>query len=128
MPTRTRKPERIAVKGLGWKKPMSISAERYDQISRAILTVLTREPIRFTELVRRVAQRLPDFAGSVSWYTVSVARELEAQGKLVRHTKPVLYSKPGRAGRKATSTRTTGNKAASRPRSARRSALRGGHR
>ena len=97
MPTKTRGSDRVKITGVGWKKPMSISAEKFAQVSPAVLAALTSEPIKFSELTARVAKLLPQFEGSIAWYTITVARELEVQGRLVRHAKPVLYSRPARS-------------------------------
>jgi hypothetical protein len=82
---------------------MAIAAEKYEQVSKAIMSVLPANPIKFTGLVKVVEKQLQNFDGSVAWYTVSVARELEAQGKLIHHTRPVLYSKPRKQRSKAAS-------------------------
>src|SRR5262245_65933996 len=93
--------ERVTLKGVGWTKPMSIAAEKYEQVSKAIMAVLPAKPIKFTRLAKLVEKQLPNFEGSVAWYTESVARELEAQGKLIRHAKPVVHSKPPKERTKA---------------------------
>jgi hypothetical protein len=47
--------------------------------------------------VNRVAKAVPGFEGSVGWYTISCVRDLEVQGKVTRHARPVLYSKATRS-------------------------------
>lgn len=86
---------RTPIRGAGWKKKSTIATDKYEAVSEAILASLGADPIRFTDLVERVAKRLTNFEGSVGWYTISCVRELEVQGKITRHTRPVLYSKPG---------------------------------
>ena len=89
-----KKGSRKTIRGKGWKRPISISGDKYTLISSAILKVLSAEPMSFSAVVRGVKKRVRSFPGSIAWYTVSCLRELESQKKLVRHrTKPIGYSK-----------------------------------
>lgn len=82
------------IRGKGWKKPLNISEEKYTAISKAILKTLGSEPMRFYDLVAKVEAEVTGFSGSVAWYTISVLRELETQGKVVRTTgKTTTYRK-----------------------------------
>ena len=89
---------RVQIRGKGWTKATTIDAKKYEVMSNALLASLTSEPVPFTKLVEKVAQRLPGFEGSISWYAITCARELEVQGKLVRQEKPVRYLKVGAVG------------------------------
>jgi L-fucose isomerase-like protein len=84
---------RTPIRGKGWKRPATIATDKYDVISSAILGSLTASPIAFYELVKRVGAKVDSFDGSVPWYTMSCLRELEVQGKVLKHTKPVRYSR-----------------------------------
>jgi hypothetical protein len=88
--------KRTQIRGKTWTKKTTIDSRKFDQVSKAILASLTREPVTFTEMVERVAKKLPKFEGSVAWYTISCARELEVRGKVARSQKPVRYFKGGR--------------------------------
>jgi hypothetical protein len=96
MPTKAAS-SRTPIKGVGWKKKTTIAADKYRPITKAILAALTTKPIKFKELVNRVAKAVPGFEGSVGWYTISCVRDLEVQGKVTRHARPVLYSKATRS-------------------------------
>jgi hypothetical protein len=95
MPSRKRSQPRTVVFGENWKRPITIASDKYAAVARAIVSSLTAEPVRFSELLARIEPKLAGFDGSVAWYAISVARNLEAEGKLVRQSKPVLYSRPG---------------------------------
>lgn len=88
--------QRTEVRGRGWKRPIRIDAGKFDAVARAILDALTAEPVPLRVLVERVAARLPAFDGSVAWYTISCARELELRGELLRQARPVRYGLPAR--------------------------------
>lgn len=87
--------DRTDIRGKGWTKTSHIATHKFDAVAGAILVSLDGPPISFTTLVERVAARLPGFDGSVAWYTVSCARELEVRGQVQRLSKPVRYCRPG---------------------------------
>jgi hypothetical protein len=84
---------RKSVRGRGWKAQRTIAEHKFAIISRAILEVLSNEPMRFSDLVTKVTKTVRDFEGSIAWYAISCLRELEVQGRVTRHPKPVRYSK-----------------------------------
>jgi hypothetical protein len=88
-PLRARK----SIRGRGWKAPRAIAERKYAIISRAILKVLSNEPMRFSDLVTQVTKAVRNFEGSIAWYVVSCLRELEVQGRVTKHHRPVRYSK-----------------------------------
>ena len=93
--TTMRKPPksgRTRIRGNGWKKVSSISTDKFETISQAILLSLRKEPITFSELVVRVTTKARGFSGSIPWYTITCLRELEVRGKVKRHKAPVRYS------------------------------------
>jgi L-fucose isomerase-like protein len=93
MKNKTKTKSRTPIHGKGWKKATTIATDKYAVISRALMNSLTKTPIAFADLVKRVKGKLDSFDGSIPWYTMSCLRELEVQGKVTRHRKPVLYSK-----------------------------------
>jgi hypothetical protein len=92
--------ERVTIHGKGWTRTTTIEARKFEVVSKAILASLTDEPVPFSRLVEQVRRRIPDFEGSLSWYAVTCARELEVRGELVRQDKPVRYLRPAGAASK----------------------------
>ena len=85
---------RQTIRGKNWKASTSIAKEKFDAIAGAVLKILKKDGMRWGTLVDEVAERLPKFEGSIPWYTTSVLRELETQGKVRREIgPPALYSK-----------------------------------
>jgi hypothetical protein len=93
MRKKTKGDSRTPIRGKGWKRSPKIATEKYETISQAIMDSLTKTPIKFSELVKLVEARVKGFDGSVPWYTIGCLRELETQGRVTKHRKPVLYSK-----------------------------------
>src|SRR5262249_32157099 len=97
MRRKTKTESRTPIRGKGWKRSSSIATDKDETISKVTLSSLTTTPVRFSELVKLVRARVKCFDGSIPWYTMSCLRELESQGRITKHRKPVLYSKKGAA-------------------------------
>ncbi len=72
------------VKGKGWKKSLNIDSGKYAIVASSLMKVLTKNPIRFTELVEKAEKEVVNFQGSFGWYCVSVLRQLEREGRVIR--------------------------------------------
>jgi len=68
------------------KNGVRISRRKYDQVSKAIQTILARNTeMTFGELMEAVQRELRgSFQGSISWYYTTVKLDLEARGVIVR--------------------------------------------
>jgi hypothetical protein len=94
MPPKQSKTKRQTIRSAHWKRSTTIPQDKYDSVARAILQSLGARRMRWGELVDRVEGKLPNFSGSVWWYTTVCLRELETQGKVLREPgPPVFYSK-----------------------------------
>ena len=68
------------------QKGFHIFKEKYEQVSKAIQVILTKNTeITFKELMKAVQDQLRgSFQGSISWYYTTVKLELEAWGVIGR--------------------------------------------
>ena len=83
---------RKSIRGLGWKTSRTIAQDKYETISTAVLESLSKEPMRYSDLVAQVKKTVSNFDGSIAWYVMSCLRELEVQGRITKHQRPVRYS------------------------------------
>ena len=84
-----------SVSGLNWKKSLNIANQKYAPLAKAILKVITKRPVRFTELAQLVKSEVKDFNGSIEWYSITVLRQLEKEGKVIRTKGTIVtYQKP----------------------------------
>ena len=77
--------ERIMTQHPAGKRGVNIDRDKYEQIREAILATLEKvDDLPFQKLPPAVARKLPNFDGSVSWYTTTVKLDLEARGLIER--------------------------------------------
>jgi hypothetical protein len=64
---------------------VNIDKARYDAVREAVLAAIRAQgDMPFGDLADAVGQRLPDFDGSIGWYTTTVKLDLEARGEIER--------------------------------------------
>ena len=77
--------ERIMTLHPQGKEGVHIAKTKYDAVKDAILNILEeQEIIIFNELMEKVGEKLPNFDGSIGWYTTSVKLDLEARDIIER--------------------------------------------
>jgi hypothetical protein len=85
--------EKILTKHPLGKSGKNISKQKYDTLSKAILSALQNSELTHTELFDQLNKRLESkFAGNISWYGETVKLDLEAR-KIIERTssKPQKY-------------------------------------
>lgn len=92
-PKSSKNKTRVPIRGKNWKRTPTIASDKYQNMAKAILSTLTTNPIAFYDMVKRITPKLKNFDGSIPWYAITCLRELETQGKIIKHQKPVRYSK-----------------------------------
>jgi hypothetical protein len=67
------------------KEGVNIDKAKYDAVREAVLAAIRAQgDMPFGSLADAVGQRLPDFDGSIGWYTTTVKLDLEARGEIER--------------------------------------------
>jgi Family of unknown function (DUF6958) len=85
--------EKILTKHPLGKSGKNISTQKYEVISRAILSALRNGELTHTELFCRINEMLKNkFSGNISWYGETVTLDLEARNVIERTpSKPQRY-------------------------------------
>jgi hypothetical protein len=77
--------ERITTQHPAGKQGVNIDRNKYDQVREAILATLRKvDDMPLHKLPPAIAKKLPDFDGSISWYTTTIKLDLEARGLIER--------------------------------------------
>jgi len=84
--------EKILTKHFAGKKGWNIEKKKYDIVRKAIIACLKGKELTYTDLVKCVKKRIPDFEGSFPWYVEVVKLDLEAR-KIIKRTNmtPQIY-------------------------------------
>ncbi len=77
--------DRITTQHPAGQQGVNIDCDKYEQVREAIIDTLEHvEDIALHKLPPAVAKKLPDFDGSISWYTTTIKLDLEARGLIER--------------------------------------------